>query len=349
MKVGIGVIGFGWMAYYHFRNIIPKDGDIRITAVYDINLDRVDFARKLGMIGYENLQAFLQDPSFNTVLVATPNHIHKEMAIAALKAGKNVICEKPATLNSCELQEILETARNCNKIFTVHHNRRLDRDYCIVKKAIAEGMVGKPFFIESRVQGANGIPGDWRRTKEAGGGMVYDWGVHLVDQILQITDSPVTEIYAHLMHVKYEVDDNFKVLMKFDDGLSVQLEVMTACFQPLPRWHVLGTEGTLNLYNWQCEGSIVRSTVEELDWSLESVHNYAGPTRTMRPRPGDTIETLELPTVETNWSDFYKNFQAVLEGKEELLIKPEETVRTMKVIDKIFESAETGKSISCRI
>lgn len=345
MNINIGAIGFGWMAYDHFKKIIPKGEGVSFTAAYDIDSARLEFAQELGLKPYGNLQKFLQSEDFDTVLVATPNDSHKNLCIEALRAGKHVICEKPATLNAAELEEIIAVSKEVQKLFTVHHNRRRDRDFCIVKKAVSDGLLGKVFSIESRVQGANGIPGDWRRCKESGGGMLLDWGVHLTDQLLRLIDSPVTSVYARLNCVNYTVDDNIKILLQFENGISAQIDVMTACFLPLPRWQVLGSEGTLQIKNWECEGSIVRGAVDEVDWSLEAIKNAAGSTRTMRPRPKSTVESLPLPEVDADWQDFYRNFKQAVEGKAKLNVQPEQVLRTAKVIDLCFQSAREAKSI----
>lgn len=347
MKVTIGVIGFGWMAYYHYRNILPKQEDFSIVSSYDIDPERRQFCEKLGMKSYDNLDAFLSDPSFATVLVATPNNFHKEMCIACMRAGKNVICEKPVAMNAAETEEMIEVSEETGVIFTVHQNRRRDRDYKSVRKVIAERTIGDIFLIESRVDGSNGIPSDWRRVKESGGGMLLDWGPHLIDQLLLLDETPLIEVHAQMQKVAYDVDDNFQAHLTFQDGLSMLAEVSTACFLPLPRWHVLGSNGTLDILNFKNEGKIRRGTVKEVDWSIEQVENYAGSTRTMRPRPDNTIETFGNPEAETDWEEFYYNYQRVLEGKDKLLVDPHDSLRVMKVIDLIRQSAEEGHSIQC--
>lgn len=210
-------------------------------------------------------------------------------------------------------------------------------------------MVGKPFFLESRVQGANGIPSDWRRMEKFGGGMLYDWGAHLVDQMLLLIDSPVVEVYSQMLQINYPVDDNFKAFLKFENGSCAQIEVDTACFQPLPRWQVLGDNGTLRIQNWECQGSITQGHIEEIDWAVETSENAAGSTRTMRPRPEETVKSLLLPDVQTDWSDYYRNYRDALQGKAELYVQPETVVRAVRVIDAIRESGEKGICIQCRI
>lgn len=346
MDMNIGIIGFGWMAFHHYKEILPQQEGYRVLAAYDTDPARTEFAAEFGIQACASLDELLGVPAINTILIATPNQHHKDYSIAALRAGKHVICEKPVTMNAAELEEILAVAKQCGRLFTVHHNRRRDPDYQTVRQVLQAGTIGEPCFIESRVQGANGIPSDWRRTKEAGGGMMFDWGVHLLDQLLQLIDSPVVEVYTQLLCVKYQVDDNLKILLRFANGVCAQVDVMTCCFLPLPRWHVLGSSGTLNVDNWQCDGTIVRGTVEEIDWSLDAVKHAAGSTRTMRPRPESTIETLPLPKFTADFSDFYRDFKDAMQGTRPLAVQPEEVLRTTRLIDLCFQSAAAGAPIT---
>lgn len=343
----IAIIGYGGMGGWHKKSIMEMPKEFHLAGVYDINPKRVEVAREEGIRGFDSLEELLKDSSIQTVILAVPNNFHKELSIKAMQAGKHVICEKPVMMCTADLEEVLEVSRNTGCQFSVHQNRRYDKDFLMVKKIIEEGTIGTPFYIESRVQGSKGVPGDWRCVKEAGGGMLLDWGVHLIDQIMWMVDSPVTEIYAHMLSIKFEgVDDNFKLMLRFENGLSALIEVDTYTFINLPRWHVSGDKGTAQIDDFECNGTIVRANTVELKWEEGIVYTAAGPTRTMAPRPEETIERLELPEIETDAKDYYRNFRDAVEGKAELLVKPEQAVRVMKVIDKVFESAEQGKSMS---
>jgi predicted dehydrogenase len=103
-----------------------------------------------------------------------------------MEAGKNVICEKPVSLNSEELEEMIACSKRTGKLFTVHQNRRWDADFLVMRDLYESKELGEVFCIESRVHGSRGIPGDWRGMKKHGGGMIFDWGVHLIDQMLCI-------------------------------------------------------------------------------------------------------------------------------------------------------------------
>lgn len=344
MGIKAAIIGFGGMGSFHAKQI-KKISSITVEGVYDINPDRAKIASGEGYKVYDTLEECLSE-DIELVIIATPNNFHKELSIKALEAGKNVICEKPAMMNARELEEVLEVSRQSGMIFTVHQNRRWDRDFRMVKEALEQKLIGTPFYIESRVQGSRGVPGDWRCVKEAGGGMLLDWGVHLLDQILWLVDSPVVEIYAQLLSVKFkDVDDNFKVLLKFKNDLSVLIEVDTYTFIPLPRWHVSTDSGTLVINDWDCNGKILKANMVEFKWEEGIVYTSAGPTKTMAPRPVETIDTLPLPQVETDCLDYYANVAGAIRHNAELIVTPEQALRVMRIIDAIFKSAQNGECI----
>ena len=152
------------------------DKVLSLAGVYDIDPACQAWAAQRGYHVYGSYEEILDDPKVDIVLIATPNHLHREEAIAAMRAGKHVLCEKPVMLNSAEMEEIMAVSRETGKVFYPRQNRRWDEDFRIVEKICADGMVGKVFNIECRVQGSRGIPGDWRGKREFGGGMMLDGG-----------------------------------------------------------------------------------------------------------------------------------------------------------------------------
>ncbi len=345
------IIGYGGMGGWHHENIAARVPEIRVKGAWDIRPEMLEKAEEKGLYPYKSLEELLNDRELDLVTIAVPNNFHKELAIACLEHGKNVVCEKPVTLNAAELTEIIAVAEKTGRLFAVHQNRRWDKDFRIVKTILEQNTIGKPYYIESRVQGSRRAMHGWRSYKVNGGGMVYDWGVHLFDQLLWVLPGRVTQVYAQLFQVfSDEVDDNFKAMLRMEDGTSVLVEIATNCFINQPRWHVCCTDGTAVVEDWQCNGKIVRlNTDEEMGWDDEIVYTEAGPTRTMAPRPVQTTEVLPLPQVESDWSDYYKNIVGVLNGTAELIVKPEQSLRVMRLIDCVFESAREGRSIVCNI
>ncbi len=348
--IKLGLIGFGGMAHYHAENA-PKTGVVQVVAAYDIDPDRQREALERGWRSYADLDSFLSDEEVNVVLVATPNHVHRYLATQAMKAGKNVISEKPVTTSVRDLDEMIRVAKENNVIFSVHQNRRWDRDYRIARKAIEDGMIGKPMSIESRVVGSNGIIQGWRAIREYGGGMVFDWGVHILDQILDMyPDKKVTSVFCRTASIyNPDVDDYDKIVLTFEDGLIAQLEVNMYAMEPLPRWYAVGNKGTLVINDWACTGCVTQSSALAHEVPPVIVQTEAGPTRSMAPQPDETKVRLPLPEVDVTWNDYYRNINDVIEGKAELIVKPEQCRRVLQVIEACFESANTGSIVTCEL
>ena len=349
MQHNLAIIGFGGMGSFHYKNLL-KEQEIVCTGVWDIRECRREYAAELGLHVYGSLDEVLADDSIEIVLIATPNDVHHPIALAALAAGKHVICEKPVTLNAKLLTEMLEAADAAGKLLTVHQNRRWDRGYRIVHQILGEGVLGDVYRIESRVHGAHGIPGDWRQDPKQGGGMVYDWGIHLLDQaVMLFPDAKIRSVYATLNHVTNEqTDDGFFIDLTFDNGIHYTVEVGTSHFITLPRWMVLGRDGTLMLDNWGLEGKIVRAHGED-DKDVVPVVTAAGLTKTMAPRREDTIETLDIPDLWPDIGEYYRNITAVLEGRESPIVTPSQMLRVMRLIEAVFASARTGEVIPFEI
>lgn len=349
----LGIIGFGGMAGNHFKQLSKKNVRVKIKGVFDIDPARMADAEQKGLKAYKSREELLVDPEIDIVLIAATNEVHKEIAIDALRAGKHVLCEKPATMTSDELVEIMAVSKETGKIFTIDQNRRVNKDFVLMRRSIEKGLVGKPYIIESRVEGSRGVPAGWRTEKEKGGGMMLDWGVHLIDQIMYMTPEKVTEVFCKMYSVNYpEVDDNFRLTMTFESGLTAHIEVSTNNFILHPRWYVLGTEGTLVIDDWSCSGKVVRCLDRQNTWDTEIKEVKAGPTKTMAPRDPDTVETISLSEpedVNDNLDAVYIQLIDAMEKKHELTIKPEQALRVTKVMEAAFKSSKESIVVKCEI
>ncbi len=344
-KHNLAIVGFGGMAGWHY-DLIEKFENLFVSGIWDIKEERREYARSRQIPVYESLEDLLADETVDLVLVATPNDVHKSIAIAAMAAGKNVVSEKPVTLCSEDLQEMIKASETYGKFLTVHQNRRWDEDFLTVKKLMDEGTLGEIYRLESRVHGSRGIPGDWRQEKEHGGGMVLDWGVHLLDQALMLFPGVALKtIYATLTNVTNQlVDDGFTADLGFANGVHMIVEVGTSNFISLPRWYVLGTNGTAMIQDWGGNLKIVRARgVDKED--VVPVRTAAGLTKTMAPRREDSIFTEERPEEKSDICEFYQNVMAVIEGREESRIKLEEVARVMRVMEAVFASAQNNQVI----
>lgn len=349
----LGMIGFGGMAGHHLTQLSKGNVRMQVKGVYDINPARMDAARGKGLYPYSSREELLSDPEIDVVLVATPNDTHAEISIDALSHGKHVLCEKPVTVSSEELIRVMNVAKECGKIFTVDQNRRVNRDFVLLRRTLESGLIGKPYVIESRVEGSRGMPEGWRCSKAQGGGMMLDWGVHLIDQMLYLNPGrKVKNVFCKMYSVHYpEIDDNFRLTLTFEDGLTAHIEVSTNNFIQHPRWYVLGTDGTMQIDDWSCTGRVVRPIAAQSDWSVEIAADRSGPSKTMAKRDSSTVETVELtPPDDVNDTvepTYFQLIDAIEGGK--LTITPEQALRVMRVMEAAFQSANTDTAVSCEL
>lgn len=348
----VASIGFGGMATHHFNQSKCLDM-IELKGIYDIDPKRQEAARNYGLYIYSSAEKIYSDPEVDIVLVAVPNDLHKAYCIEALRHGKNVLCEKPVTMNSKDLEDIMAVAKETGMVFTVDQNRRVNKDFVLMKRSVEAGLLGDVYVIESRVEGSRGVPAGWRTTKAQGGGMMLDWGVHLIDQIMYMyPDAKVTNVFCKMYEIHYDVDDNFRLTMTLSNGITAHIEVSTNNFIKHPRWYVLGTDGTLQIDDWDSEGRIVRCKSREDTWGAEIAKNKVGPSKTMAPRSPESVEEIPIhaPTdVEDNLNPTYYQLVDAIEGKAELTIKPEQALRVMRVMEAAFRSSETGEAIKTEI
>lgn len=345
MKIKLGVIGFGGMGKWHAQNA-PRAG-VEVTAVCDIKEKRFAEAEEMGFKLYRSADELLADSEINTVILTVPNHLHKEMCLKAALAGKNVITEKPAAMTVEELDEMEAACKKAGVFFTAHQNRRWDRDMLIVKKAYDEGLLGNIFTIESKLHSGNGYMHEWHLYKKYGGGMIYDWGVHLIDQALfMMPGIKLKSIFADIKSVLHEeVDDYFKIILKMENGITFHIELSTYILEYQPRWLVAGDKGTLIVKTFGCDGAVYRTGDKLKKLPPQITETVAGPTRQFAPVPPGGIVEESLPEVETDWVDFYKNIHGALNGEEESKIKIPEVRRVLSVMEAAWESSRTNTSV----
>jgi predicted dehydrogenase len=339
------------MGHYHYDKV-QKLQNAQVTAVFDINEKKLEEARAMGLAAYTTISAFLKS-DVELVVICTPNQFHAPYAMQALQSQKHVLTEKPVTMTVESLEQVLACARENERIFSVHQNRRWDADYLCVSDVVHKKTIGSVTTIESTVMGERGVCYGWRADPDSGGGMLYDWGVHLIDQMLQLfgKDNYVQSVYARLLSVLTPaVDDYFEVHMTFGDGVCAKISVGTFALQKKPRWFVFGDRGTLMLDDFSGEKggmSRIRGEVEGFDSVIGKTD--LGPSRTMAPLQREMLETLDLPRYSHEPLLFWENLVSSCQGKVAPFVTWSDMLRQMKVVEAAFLSSAENQVISCHI
>ena len=348
MKKRLAIVGYGGQGAWH-ATWAGKSDVVELAGIYDIAEKRMNAARDAGIRTYSSLEEILADKSVDIVLCATPNDVHKDIVVTSLLAGKNVICEKPVALSTEDFDDMVAAAERSGKLLSVHQNRRWDVDYLAMKKIVESGEIGEVINIESRIHGSRGIPSDWRCHKPYGGGMVLDWGVHLIDQIMKLIPEKIVKIYCELTNITTdEVDDGFNLHITFESGKRATVEVGTYNFIAMPRFYMQCKNGSAYIEDWQkkCKVARLKAWCEK---DVLPVQTAAGITKTMAPRDEITIDSYEIDRPVSDVHDFYRNYTRAIDGLEEQFIKNSEVRRVLRVMEECFRSGESGEAVFVEI
>jgi predicted dehydrogenase len=345
MKKKFAVIGYGGMGSWHVSHA-QKSDVLDLAGIWDIDEKKRTLATERGIYAYSSLDELLNDKSVELVTIAIPNDVHLEVVLACLNAGKHVICEKPVALSSSDLEEMIACSIKNQRLFTVHQNRRFDVDYLAMQQLADSNEIGKPIRIESRIHGSRGIPSDWRGEKAHGGGMILDWGIHLIDQLMLIyKDDVIDTINCTVTNItNKEVDDGFYLTITFKSGAVAFVEVGTFNFIALPRFYMKAKNGSAIIEDWQKKTRVAKCKYWH-ESEVVPVQTAAGLTKTMAPRDSITLDTYELDIPKSDVHDFYRNFVLAIDGKTTQLVTHDEMRLDMKIMEYAFKSAELGQTI----
>lgn len=349
-QLNFGIIGFGFMGQTHAETLKQLDY-AQLVAVCDTNEAQFEFAPE-NVATYVSADDLLADPTIDTVIIAVPNLLHLEMVVKAAEAKKDIICEKPLAMNTEEVKKMMAVTEKEQVRFTVHHQRRWDHDYRVAKEVYDQGSLGDVYTIKSALYGFNGNMHDWHIYPELGGGMLYDWGVHLIDQILWMVPAKLQTIYADVRNVINEnVDDYFNIQMYFDNGVNAQIELGTYFLNSSDswferHWFIGGNEGSAKIDGFNPQGEITRTSQLLGNVPGQITMTHAGPTRSFGPAPEGRILTEALPEVNVNHRMFFDNYYEYVQGTEDLMIQPSQILRLMQVVEAIRTSAQYHQSMN---
>lgn len=316
------VVGYG-MGKAHCEFIRSVSG-LSLYGVCDINKARREEAEKdFGVKTFEDIDQVLEDEKVGLVVIATPHDTHAPLSIKAMNAGKNVVVEKVMCLDVASADAMISASKKNNVMLSVFHSRRWDSDYLTVKKVIEDGLLGDVFLVESSVSWY-GQPKGWRRERKRGGGHIYDWGAHLIDQAVQLVNSEAETVFCDFQYRvwKTDVESYMKCLIRFKNRLVYEIDIGNIPRLSKPRWYVLGELGVL-------------------------VKQFIGPDEKAKVRAqiNESIRDMEIESVRAEWRDYYVNISQVLNSGAELIVKPEDVRKDIVIIEAAIKSAETGESV----
>jgi len=350
--VGIGMLGFGAIGADHAAAVGAVAG-LKLRAVSDQNGARVEAARRLSpeIEVAADLASLVEVPGVELVIISTPPNTHAEFAEQALRAGKHVVLEKPFCLSLRDADRLVELARETGKTLTVYQNRRWDPDFLALQAAIQRGDLGSIFHLESFVGGYGHPCHFWHSHAPVSGGVIFDWGAHYLDWILQLLPGEVVRVAATRQKLVWQDvtnDDHFELRMTFDTGTEAVFIHSDIAAARKPKWYVLGTSGAA-VGHWR-EGRIIsRGPTGLVVEERLPVTDLPCELHILRPDgSGESHDqVISLPAAPPQ--AFYRNVAGHLLAGEPLAVTPESARRNIAVMEAATRSAELGQPLNVRV
>ena len=335
--LSVGIIGFGRIGAEH-ANWLSQSKHTKAIAISDPTEARRKIAEQKSLFAYSSVEELLKDNSIQAVVVSTPTSMHFDHVQQALNASKHVLVEKPMALDLDQSRRLADLAERKKLILTVFHNRRWDIDYLTVAHHIKNNVFGKIINVESRLgQWASCVgpaareyrPG-WRNEAAFGGGGLYDWGSHFIDQLWRLMwPAKPQRVFAQLRGNIWtkDCDDLARVCIDFDNGAVGLCEINTTTTKPLPRWHIDGASGSAD--------SPFSLSFETNEWAkLHFAPADGSASKLLSPAQGGLTEI-----------DIWNRFASAIQGQSAPAVSIKSALGTMALLDAARKSSARGTTI----
>lgn len=341
-KLRMGIIGTGGIARGRHIPAYQKISHlVSLDAVCDVNIEAAKSTAE--EFGIEKVFSDYRElfKEVEAVTICTPNKFHAEITVAALEAGVHVLCEKPMAMNAEESAVMIDAAKKSGKVLSIGFHYRFTKDAQAAKKVMLENEIGTPIVARAHALRRRKVPswGVFTNKELQGGGSLIDWGCHFLDLSLWLMGNPkavevVGQSYNHLSrmpdqvnewgsfnHETFDVDDHVTAYIRFENGATMLFETSWAANirKQSEGVSISGEKGGIDLFPFELNqakhGMLMNS---KADWI-----------------PGEEDPGVSQVT----------NFVEACLGKAELVVKPEEAMQVSQIIDAIYLSSETGKSV----
>jgi predicted dehydrogenase len=344
--INVGLIGTGSAAHVFHIPVIRSVPELRLKTVVDRHGER-NYGPGVAVV--RDAATLWQDPEIDLVVIATPNASHFELARQSILANKHVVVDKPFTTTSEQARQLIDLAHAHNRIISVHQNRRWDGDFLTIRKLLNAKLLGRLVEYESHYDRFRNQlrPGAWREAAGEGTGILFDLGSHLIDQALVLFGLPqMITADIRIQRDNGKADDNFELILHYDQ-LKVTLKAGMLVREPGPRFILHGADGSFIKRGLDPQEEALKRglTPAEPNWGQEPKAHWG----TLNTQLGVLHMEGQIETAAGCYQGFYQNVAGAIRGREELAVKPEEAMNTIRIIELAFQSSEQKRSlqVSC--
>jgi len=332
--IKVGVIGYSGafcMGRVHLEDM--QAAGMRPAAVCEVRKDLLKVAAKEwpGIETYSSISQMLRKSDVDLIAVITPHNMHAKHVLQCLNAGRSVCCEKPLAITTEECDRMIAAAKRNRTLLTTYHNRHWDGCILTGMKHLKSRVIGDIVRIEAHTGGYDKPGPWWRSSKSISGGILYDWGVHILEyalQLMSLSNAKMTEVMgmAHTgfwgPRTKWKADTNEDeglAVVRFDTGQWLTLTISSIDSNPKPSMiEVTGTKGTYLMNH--------------------------GDYEIIKHLPNGQTSSIKGSNCEGDWSKFYKNIADHMVKKTPMIITPEWSRRPIHILDLANKSAKTGRA-----
>src|SRR5689334_6448575 len=337
--VNVGLVGFGFAGRTFHAPIISQVPGLRLRAIVQRTGDDAAAVYPSATV-VRSLQELLGIEEIRLVVIATPNPSHYEIAKQCLLAGRNVVVDKPFTTTYAEADELVKLARQRRRLLTVYQNRRFDGDFRTIQELLAGNRLGRLVLFENHFDRyrLELRPSAWRERPEAGSGVFFDLGVHLLDQALQLFGHPqAITADVRLERAGAQVDDAFDVTLHYPRMRGLLRSSMVALAPDL-RFLLRGDNGAYVKHGLDPqEDSLKRGEVPRDDsWGREERDRWG----VLYSPSSGTIVAEKIPTQAGNYCLFYANVRDALLSNTPPAVTHEQMLDLMYAVELSRKSSD---------
>ncbi len=272
---------------------------------------------------YTDYKEMLQQDDIDLVVVILPHDIHAEVSIACSEAGKHVVSEKPMCISVAQADAMIAAADKADKMLSVFHSRRWDGDYLAIKEVVESGEIGDIVHLEACI-GNYGHPSTWWRSdKKISGGVMWDWGAHIIDWTLGLIKSDIKCVQGGLWTGHWKEitnEDHGQAIIRFMSGASADIQVSQLASVSKAKYRILGTLGGIESY-----------------WDKEEI--------TVKVSHKDKVAEYKIQPKPTEWGQFYEGVREHICSSGPVPVPAIEARKVIAIIEAAEESAASGESV----
>lgn len=349
--IGVAVIGFGLAGrVFHapFVNAVPG---LKLEVIVQRKGDEAAKAWPSARI-LRSFDEALREPSIQLIVVGTPNDTHFDLAKAAIEAGKHVVIDKPFAATSAQAKQLWQLAWEKGVVLAPFHNRRWDGDFRTLQDLIEKDTLGHIVTFESHFDRFRPIPREntWKEAADPANGMLFDLGPHLVDQALALFGIPASlTASVRSDRENSRIEDAFDITLAYP-GLRVHCRSSMIAADAAPRFLLHGVRGSFKKYGLDPQeptllGGATVPRLGEGDWLQETEDRWG--TLTVAPNPAEPtlLTRTQVKTVTGDYRIFYANVRDAIHGTADLVVKPEDGYRVIKLLEMARVSSKEQRTI----